>query len=213
MSMQLAVAERRGTRIRAVLRSRPLAKASIFFAFGFLLLGCASSGERGTGEGPARQSGGEITVLDYLDTYLPRDSYIAKFEILSNGSAALLYPLGTSDKGRTPRGTHHLRGVPPPFVKAQRDLYSPRITGLLNRSPGAINRVTVLVVAADRPLNVEPFLDHPAALRDHLLEAGCSTELAALEEILNSVVPASRETIWEYDARLVSVHRSWAISG
>lgn len=152
-------------------------------------------------------------MLDYLDTYLPRDSYIAKFEILSDGSAALLYPLEASDEGKTPGGTHHLRGVPPPFVRAQRDLYSPRITGLLNRSPGTIGRVTVLVVAADRPLNLERFQEDASALRDHLLSQGCNTELSALEEILNTVLPNSRDTLWEYDARLVNVDRLWAIGG
>lgn len=175
-----------------------------------LLMGCASGSGRDLGEMGGGNTGGELTILGYLDTYLPRASYIAKFEILPNGSAGLLYPIRESDQGKAEGGTHHMGGVPPSFVRAQRDLYSPRITGLLNRSPGAIRDVTLLVVAADRPLNLTQFLENAAALRDHLLSEGCTNEMQSMEEILNVVLPDSRETLWEYDARRVRVDRLWA---
>jgi len=178
-----------------------------------LLVGCASGSGRDLGGMGGGNAGGELTILGYLDTYLPWASYIAKFEILPNGSAGLLYPIRESDQGKTEGGTHHMRGVPPSFVRAQRDLYSPRITGLLNQSPRAIRDVTLLVVAADRPLNLTQFLENAAALRDHLLSEGCTNEMQSMQEILSVVLPNSRETLWEYDARRVRVDRLWAFGG
>ncbi len=86
-----------------------------------------------------------------------------------------------------------------------------RIEGLSD--PVFALSLTLLVVAADRPLNLAQFLKNPTALRDHLLAEGCTTEMASLDEILSVVLPNSRETLWEYDARRVRVDRLWAFSG
>ncbi len=213
LNMQSVAAESDRIRLNRREGSGFLAKLIISALLSLLLVGCASRSSRDLGWGVGGNAGGELTIVDYLDTYLPRASYMAKFEILPNGSAALLYPIRESDQGRTEGGTHHMGGVPPSFVKAQRDLFSPRITGLLNQSPRAIRDVTLLVVAADRPLNLAQFLKNPTALRDHLLAEGCTTEMASLDEILSVVLPNSRETLWEYDARRVRVDRLWAFSG
>ena len=43
--------------------------------------------------------------------------------------AALLYPTREADREKTGPGTHYLRGMIPPFVKAQRDFFRPSSHG------------------------------------------------------------------------------------
>jgi hypothetical protein len=167
-----------------------------------LLSGCASGSGSSGEEDPAPPGGRVLTVLSFEETYLPREAYLAKFEVVE-GSAALLYPTRERDIEPIGPGTHRLPALVPPFIKSQRDLYSPRATGLLNSPPNRIVEVTVLAVISDQPLNLEPFLRSPRGLRDHLLEAGATTEQAILAEILRTVVVDPQSVAWESDARLV----------
>lgn len=177
-----------------------------------LLLGCSFGGPRKLDGSPAPSGDGQLTILDYRSTYIPRPSYIAKFEIAGPGNAAILYPLEEADREKLEPGTHYLRGVLPPFVKAQRELYGPRVTGLLNRPAAPIAGVTVLVVAAEQPLALDAILERPSALRDHFLSEGINNANDTLEEILQIVLVDIGSAVWEYDARQVAVPDSWAIS-
>ena len=181
-------------------RTIPLLTLCVFLA------GCAT-GSSDSGDSPGS---GNLTVLNYLETAQPRSAYLAKFEVVA-GSAALLFPTRERDIEPTGPGTHRLRGILPTFVKAQRDLYGPRATGLLNRPANSIVNVTILVITSDQPLNLEPFLSSASGLRSHLLAAGATTENLVLAEIMRTVVPNPELEAWASDIRSVRIADSWSM--
>lgn len=188
-----------------------MSRTILVAALSLLLGGCASASSGLGGGSPFPSGGGRLSVLGYSETYLPQRAYFAKFEIIDGVGASLLYPTEEGDRRQIEPGTHHLRGMPSAFVKAQRDVYGPRVTGPLNAAPRAIREVTLLVVASAQPLNLEPFLRTPTGLRDHLLGGSYTNERDALEQILRTVVRNPGSAGWEYDVRFVSVPEAWAI--
>ena len=178
-----------------------------------LTIGLSSCASGNPGPGGSEEVGrGGLTVLNYRETYQPTESYLAKFEIVG-GSAALLFPARERDIEPTGPGTHRLPGLVPAFVKAQRDLYSPRATGLLNEAPRRIVEVTVLVITSEQPLDLSPFLDSPSALRNLLLEAGATNEQEVVAEILETAIPNPDAVVWASDIRSVRIPESWAGGG
>jgi hypothetical protein len=183
-----------------------------FLFVAFLLTGCSSlpvSG--GAGESfPAEQPG--LSILDYSGTYVGREAYFAKFEVIDRMGVSLLYPVRKSDEEQVGPGSHHLKGRVPVFVQSQRNHYAPRGPGWLNARPDAVQSVTVLVVASDRPLNLEPFLESPVGISRALGETYTNWD-QAVERILGIVVQNPAQADWEFDYRQVSVPRTWAIEG
>ena len=174
------------------------------------LCACAS-GSAGEAE-PEGVRPGELTVLSYLETYQPRTAYLANFEILER-SAAILFPTRESEIQPTGPGTHQLPGLVPYFVRAQRDLFSPRATGLLNEPPGRTVEATILAISSDQPLNLAPFLESPGALRDILLEASATNDQQIIAEILRIAIPDPDTVEWRSDIRLVPIPDSWRGEG
>jgi len=189
---------------------KQMSQTILLVALSLFLGGCAAGSSRPESESPAPSEGGKLIILDYLKTYLPRPAYLAKFEIIGGGGASLLYPTKEEESQQIGPGTHRLPGLVPAFVKAQRDLYGPRATGLLNRAPRTIVEVTILVVTSDQPLNLESFLRTPRGIRDHLLGTSSTTEQDVLDEILRTVVRNPESVEWEYDYRFVPLLGAWA---
>jgi len=165
--------------------------------------------QRSRRRGPTPAEGGTLIVLNYLETYQPRQAYFAKFEIVL-GSAALLYPTRERDMEPIGPGTHRLSGIVPVHVKAQRDLYTPRATGLLNSAPRQVVNATILVVTSDQPLNLEPFLSSSGGLRNQLLSAGATSEQQIQNEIMRIVIQNPESAVWSSDIRSVRIPEAWA---
>ena len=184
----------------------------LVFSLGLFLSGCFGGGGQAEGPGSLASRGGELTIMDYMGTHLPRTAYFAKFEIVDGVGVSLLYPVREGDRRQLMAGTHHMQGLVPVFVKAEREAYDPRATGLLNQAPGTIRSVGMLVVTSDEPLALDLFLDSPSGLRDFLGQ-NFSKGNVALERILNAVVQNPDSGYWEYDFRTVTVPRAWMIGG
>lgn len=184
----------------------------LFFALGlFLTAGCAtSSGDQGEG-GTVPAGGGEFHIRDYMETYLPREVYLAKFEIVAERGASLLYPTREEDPRQVGPGIHRLPRVPTEFVHAQRDRYVSQITGLLNQPPTRTTSVTILVVISDQPLNLEPFLQAPGGLRDLVGARAYTNDIWAVEQILGTVIPASGRGVSEHRIQTVSIPGAWSM--
>jgi hypothetical protein len=187
-----------------------MSRKILWAALPLTLCACAS-GTPGQ-EGSEAVGRGTLTVLNYQETYQPKRSYLAKFETIGE-SAAILYPIRERDIEPTGPGTHRLRGLVPPFVKAQRDLYSPRATGLLNEAPSRIVAATVMAIASSEPLNLAPFLDSPSAMRNLLLAASANSEQLIIAEIMRVAIPNPTAVEWESDISFARIPDSWAGGG
>jgi hypothetical protein len=188
---------------------RPL---SVFLAIGLLLpAGCAtSSGDSGSGgSGPA--PGGEFQIRDYMETDVPREVYLAKFEIVPERGVSLIYPTTDDEPRQVGPGIHRLPRAPTAFVNDQRDRYESPFTGLLNRDPSRVTSVTVLVVISDRPLNLDPFLRAPSGVRDELGTRAYTDEILAVEGILGTVIAAPGIAATEHQIRRVSLPGAWSL--
>lgn len=177
-----------------------------------LSFGCGSVPIPGAGESPFPADEGGLSILDYSGTYVGREAYFAKFEVIDRMGASLLYPVRDSDQEQVGPGSHHLKGRVPVFVQSQRNHYAPRGPGWLNARPGAVQSVTVLVVTSDRPLNLEPFLDSPVSTSQILGETYTNWD-QAMERILGILIQDPAQADWDFDYREVSVPRTWAIEG
>jgi len=184
-----------------------------FSALCFLLAGCATATSDPGGGALPTTGGGELTILDYMDTHLPRESYIAKFEIIPELGVSLLYPTLDDEPRKAGPGTHRLPYKPSGFVQAQRERYQSRITGLLNQAPPRITEVTMLVVVSDQPLDLDLFLRAPSGIRDQLGQRAYINEIWAVEEILRTVIPDPATANSEHRVRPVRIPSAWMIRG
>jgi len=184
----------------------------VLLAIGLLFpAGCAApSGEAGGGGSPGAR-GGDLLIRDYMETYLPREAYMAKFEIVPERGVSLIYPVREEDPEQVGPGLHRLANAPSAFVNAQRDRYVSQITGFLNRSAPRTTTVTVLVVTSDRPLNLDPFLDAPSGIRDVLGPQAYTDEIRAVERILGTVLGGAGAAVTEHRIRQVTLPGAWTI--
>ena len=188
---------------------RPL---SLFLAFGLLLpTGCAtSSGDSGGGSSGPSPSG-DLQIRDYMETDVPREAYLAKFEIVPERGVSLIYPTTEEEPRQVGPGIHRLPRAPTAFVNQQRERYESPITGLLNRAPPRVTSVTVLVVISDRPLNLDPFLRASSGARDELGTRAYTDEILAVEGILGTVVTSPGIAVTEHRVRTVSLPGAWSL--
>jgi hypothetical protein len=191
-------------------RSAPV---TLLVVTGLLLLptGCATgSGTAEEGTAPTRE-GGEFAIWDYMETYLPREAYLAKFEIVPELGVTLLYPTREEDPRQVGPGLHRLPRAPTAFVHAQRERYVSQITGLLNQAPPRITSVTILAVISDRPLNLDPFLRAPSGVRDALGPRAYVNEILAVEQILGTVTGNPGPGRVEHRIQRVTIPSPWTI--
>lgn len=188
-----------------------MSRRLLLAATALLLAGCATASGGPGGEALSTEAGGELTILDYMDTHLPERAYFAKFEVIPELGVSLLYPTLDDQPRQVGPGTHRLPYVPSGFVKAQRERYASRITGLLNQAPPPIRSVTMLVVVSDQPLNLDLFLRAPSGLRDHLGSRAYINEIYAVEQILGTVVGDPATAVTEHRVRSVSIPSAYAI--
>ena len=180
--------------------TRPL----LSFGVTLLLTACATSGG-GETEGGAPPAGGtELYIRDYMETYLPREAYIAFFEIIPERGVSLLYPTRGEEPRQVGPGWFRLPHSPSGFVHAQRDRYLPVMYG-------RIQSVVFMVVTSDLPLNLDPLLAAPSALRDRLGTQAYIDDNRAVERILGTIVPDPVAASVSYRIASVPVPVAWAI--
>jgi len=158
---------------------------------------------------PSRQV--EVSILDFSTTYLGRPAYLAKFELIDGVGVSLLYPTSRRDRKEVGPGQHHIGSRAPVFVKTQRQLYVRRAPRRPFGVPESVQQVILLVVAADRPLNLDPFLGSPDGAHRILGDAYTDWN-RALERLVAYVVgDVEGEVTWAWDYRTVTVPAGWAI--
>ncbi len=81
----------------------------------------------------------------------------------------------------------------------------------MNRPPPPISQVSILVVISDQPLNLDPFLSAPSALRNLLGQRAYISEILAAERILATVIGDPGTAVTEHRILTVSLPGSWAI--
>ena len=180
-------------------------------AFSILLAACATAPSGSQGGGTAGTSSGAFLIRDFMETDLPREVYLAKFELVQDRGASLLYPARDEEARQAGPGIHRLPNVPAAFVRAQRERYVSPITGLLNEAPPPPRQVSMLVVISDQPLNLDPFLRAPSALRDLLGTRAFINEILGAERILATVIGDPGRAVTEHRILTVSLPGSWAI--
>jgi hypothetical protein len=193
--------------------SQRSAPATLLLAAGLILLptGCATGSGSPEGGTTAVREGGELQVWDYMETYVPREAYLAKFEIVPELGVSLLYPTRDEDPRQAGPGVHRLPRAPTGFVHAQRERYVSQITGLLNQAAPRITSVTILAVISDRPLNLDPFLRAPSGLRDALGPRAYVNEILAVEQILGTVIGNPGPGMVEHRIQRVTIPDAWTI--
>ena len=80
-------------------------RSKLFVVLSLFIAGCASGSSSAADPSPA--GGGDLTIASYAETYLPREAYFAKFEIVE-GNAAILYPTRARDIEPIGPGNHRL---------------------------------------------------------------------------------------------------------
>lgn len=180
-------------------------------ALSILLAACATAPSGSQGGGTAGTSGGAFLIRDYMETDLPRAVYLAKFELVQDLGASLLYPTTDEQTRQAGPGIHRLPYAPTAFVRAQRERYVSRITGLLNQAPPPISQVSMLVVISDQPLNLDPFLRAPSGLRDLLGPRAYISEILGVERILATLIGDPGAAVTEHRIKTVSLRGSWVI--
>ena len=180
-------------------------------ALSLLLAACATAPSGSQAGGTVGTSSGEFLIRDFMETDLPRAVYLAKFELIQDRGASLLFPTRAEDTRLEGPGIHRLPYGPTAFVRAQRERYVSPITGLLNQAPPPIRQVSMLVVISDQPLNLNPFLRAPSSLRDLLGPRAYIDEILGAEGILATVIGDPGTAVTEHRILTVSLPGSWGI--
>lgn len=176
-----------------------------FLIISILLWGCTTGagGPRESASSP--RAGGELVIRDFMETYLPRAAYMAKFEVFDEIGVSLLFPIRQEDFQQVGPGIHRMAFAPPSFVGEQRDKYVSRITGLLNQGPRPLSSVLVLVVISDQPFDLDPFLESPGGIRDHLGGTIYINDIRAVETILGTIIGDPGTAVTEYRIESVPI--------
>ncbi len=81
-------------------------------ALSILLVACATAPSGSQGGGTTGISSGGFLIRDYMETDLPRAVYLAKFELVQDRGASLLYPTRDEEARQAGPGIHRIPYMP-----------------------------------------------------------------------------------------------------